>query len=333
MNHSLLLSILLIVITLMASVCIVMILFLCLNKYNGKDKWYKYSRRHLMILVAQGMSITIFITSIYAVISNKNNNLWLLILSVSLASYIAFWIVAIIYNFRMLVNYELNEYKEEKNWEEKENSLKGFNIRKKYEQNQFWYLIIALVIFAICAIILQSIFKISLYWLTLTGLVIAVASILLFFMRNVENNNVNIKNVKNITVTIAISISLALGLIAWGSISASAAMELPGAPNGLSKKIDNLEKSNHRIEAKLKKERKTNIQNKKYIKKVVKESHKTNINIKKITNNTTINRIMKSKPHDPHTPTKKSPSPKKPPYQDPKGKLPDTGEAKSFWQW
>lgn len=107
-------------------------------------------------------------------------------------------------------------------------------------------------------------------------------------------------------------------------------MELPGAPNGLSKKMDDLEKSNHRLEVKLKEERKINIQNKNYIKKVFKENRKTNINIKKIINNKKIIKIIKS---GPHTPTKKSPSPKKPVYQNPKGKLPDTGEAKGFWQW
>ena len=118
---------------------------------------------------------------------------------------------------------------------------------------------------------------------------------LVLIVRNITNINssISIKSTHNVTIAAAISISLAVALTAWGSISANAAMELPGAPNGLSKKMDDLEKSNHRLEVKLKEERKINIQNKNYIKKVFKENRKTNINIKKIINNKKIIKIIK----------------------------------------
>lgn len=332
MNHSLLLSILLIEFSIIIPMCVTMTFFILRNKDNRKDKKYKYYFRYLSLLYVLGLTVMALAFFVKFVVLDRSNNSWISILVIFLTLYIVLLAPLVVHVLLMLSNYELNERKEGIIWEEEKNNYLS-NEREHYLSFSFS---ITIVSFILCILILNFAFKITLYWLVLAlllTLIVAMIFVLALVVRNIANNNVSINNTNNVTIVAVISISLALGLIAWGSISASAAMELPGAPNGLSKKIDDLEKSNHRIEAKLKKERKTNIQNKKYIKKVVKESHKTNINIKKITNNTTINRIMKSKPHDPRTPIKKSPSPKKPPYQDPKGKLPDTGEAKGFWQW
>lgn len=333
MNHSLLLSILLIEVSMIISICITMTMFILQNKGNRQDKEYRYYFGHLLSLDTLGISVTLFIFSIIFVTSDRNNNLWMLILAISSALYIVFWTAFVVRIFLILSNYELNKYTEKTKWE---NKLRYLYQKRNRDLHLCRNLAIAFVIFIVCAVTLYFGFKISLYWFVLAALLILVVAMifaLILVVRNVADSNISIKNTNNITIATVISISLTLALTAWGSISANAAMELPGAPNGLSKKMDDLENSNHKLELKLEHEDKINIQNKNSLKKVVKENHKTNINIKKITNNTTINRIMKSKPHDPHTPTKKSPSPKKPPYQDPKGKLPDTGEAKGFWQW
>lgn len=265
------------------------------------------------------------------VVLDRSNNSWISILVIFLTLYIVLLAPLVVHVLLMLSNYELNERKEGIIWEEEKNNYLS-NEREHYLSFSFS---ITIVSFILCILILNFAFKITLYWLVLAlllTLVVAIIFSLVLIVRNITNINssISIKSTHNVTIAAAISISLAVALTAWGSISANAAMELPGAPNGLSKKMDDLEKSNHRLEVKLKEERKINIQNKNYIKKVFKENRKTNINIKKIINNKKIIKIIKS---GPHTPTKKSPSPKKPVYQNPKGKLPDTGEAKSFWQW
>lgn len=334
MNHSLLLSILLIEVSLIISMCSTMTLFLWLNRDNREDKEYKYYFGHILSLDTLGINATLFIFSIMFIISDRNNNLWTLIFAIIFATFFSLYIilgtVLVVRIFLILNDYELNKYKEKR-----KNSFRYLYKKRSRNLHLDLYLAIALGIFIVCLVILNVGFKISLYWLVLAillTLVVAIIFSLVLIVRNITNINssISIKSTHNVTIAAAISISLAVALTAWGSISANAAMELPGAPNGLSKKMDDLEKSNHRLEVKLKEERKINIQNKNYIKKVFKENRKTNINIKKIINNKKIIKIIKS---GPHTPTKKSPSPKKPVYQNPKGKLPDTGEAKGFWQW
>lgn len=331
MNHSLLLSILLIEFSIIISMCVTMTFFILRNKDNRKDKKYKYYFRYLSLLYVLGLTVMALAFFVKFVVLDRSNNSWISILVIFLTLYIVLLAPLVVHVLLMLSNYELNERKEGIIWEEEKNNYLS-NEREHYLSFSFS---ITIVSFILCILILNFAFKITLYWLVLAlllTLVVAIIFSLVLIVRNITNINssISIKSTHNVTIAAAISISLAVALTAWGSISANAAMELPGAPNGLSKKMDDLEKSNHRLEVKLKEERKINIQNKNYIKKVFKENRKTNINIKKIINNKKIIKIIKS---GPHTPTKKSPSPKKPVYQNPKGKLPDTGEAKSFWQW
>lgn len=331
MNHSLLLSMLLIEFSIIISMCVTMTFFILRNKDNRKDKKYKYYFRYLSLLYVLGLTVMALAFFVKFVVLDRSNNSWISILVIFLTLYIVLLAPLVVHVLLMLSNYELNERKEGIIWEEEKNNYLS-NEREHYLSFSFS---ITIVSFILCILILNFAFKITLYWLVLAlllTLVVAIIFSLVLIVRNITNINssISIKSTHNVTIAAAISISLAVALTAWGSISANAAMELPGAPNGLSKKMDDLEKSNHRLEVKLKEERKINIQNKNYIKKVFKENRKTNINIKKIINNKKIIKIIKS---GPHTPTKKSPSPKKPVYQNPKGKLPDTGEAKGFWQW
>ena len=311
--------------------CVTMTFFILRNKDNRKDKKYKYYFRYLSLLYVLGLTVMALAFFVKFVVLDRSNNSWISILVIFLTLYIVLLAPLVVHVLLMLSNYELNERKEGIIWEEEKNNYLS-NEREHYLSFSFS---ITIVSFILCILILNFAFKITLYWLVLAlllTLVVAIIFSLVLIVRNITNINssISIKSTHNVTIAAAISISLAVALTAWGSISANAAMELPGAPNGLSKKMDDLEKSNHRLEVKLKEERKINIQNKNYIKKVFKENRKTNINIKKIINNKKIIKIIKS---GPHTPTKKSPSPKKPVYQNPKGKLPDTGEAKGFWQW
>lgn len=286
MNHSLLLSILLIEFSIIISMCVTMTFFILRNKDNRKDKKYKYYFRYLSLLYVLGLTVMALAFFVKFVVLDRSNNSWISILVIFLTLYIVLLAPLVVHVLLMLSNYELNERKEGIIWEEEKNNYLS-NEREHYLSFSFS---ITIVSFILCILILNFAFKITLYWLVLAlllTLVVAIIFSLVLIVRNITNINssISIKSTHNVTIAAAISISLAVALTAWGSISANAAMELPGAPNGLSKKMDDLEKSNHRLEVKLKEERKINIQNKNYIKKVFKENRKTNINIKKIINN------------------------------------------------
>lgn len=327
MNYSLL-SILLIGAFVILVICSIMILFfrvrfLSFNEYKKKDKRYKYGYNHLAISIMKGIIELLFIPAVVGVIlDKKNNNTGLFIL---LILYIVAWIILTAFDFLLDKTYKLQESKEKESGEKNSNFQKS-NFSSNYKP------FILLIIFAFLIILLLCVnSKMSLEInaiLIVPVVLFLVLSIILSRRKRITKINITILNIISICC-----MGILLGLVGSLSIKATTkAAATPATPNKLSKEVDDLKKSNHKLEGKLEQEEEINQQNKKYSKKTVNKNYKTNIYIKSVTNST-INRIIKNKPHDPHTPTKKSPSPKKPPYQDPKGKLPNTGEAKGFWQW
>lgn len=174
MNHSLLLSILLIEFSIIISMCVTMTFFILRNKDNRKDKKYKYYFRYLSLLYVLGLTVMALAFFVKFVVLDRSNNSWISILVIFLTLYIVLLAPLVVHVLLMLSNYELNERKEGIIWEEEKNNYLS-NEREHYLSFSFS---ITIVSFILCILILNFAFKITLYWLVLALLLTLVVAII-----------------------------------------------------------------------------------------------------------------------------------------------------------